>query len=67
MNQEVMGLYKEHKITSPAAVSLFIQLPSSGASTTSSASIEIRHQPFFLWIQDLSKKTPSTSSPFSWG
>ena len=60
MNQEVMGLYKEHKIN-PAGgcLPLFIQLPFLwGFYNLLSASIEIRHQPFFLWIQDLSQKDP---------
>lgn len=57
MNQEVMGLYKEHGVN-PASgcVPMLLTLPILFAFYSLLAmSIEIRHAPFFGYIQDLSR------------
>ena len=60
MNEEMMKLYKEHGVN-PAGgcLPLLIQLPIFwGVFRMLVASVEFRHAPFVLWIQDLSVKDP---------
>jgi YidC/Oxa1 family membrane protein insertase len=60
--QEVMKLYKEEKIN-PAAgcLPIFLQIPVFYALyKVLMVSVEMRHQPFFGWIHDLSAPDPMT-------
>ena len=62
MQQEVMKLYKEEK-ANPAAGCLptFLQIPVFYALyKVLMVSVEMRHKPFVLWIQDLSAPDPLT-------
>jgi YidC/Oxa1 family membrane protein insertase len=62
MNQELMALYKKEKVN-PAAgcVPVLIQIPVFFALyKVLYTSIEMRHQPFFGWIQDLAAPDPLT-------
>jgi len=65
MQQETMKLYKEHGIN-PAGgcLPLLIQLPIFwGVFRMLVASVEFRHAPFLLWIQDLSVMDPTYVTP----
>ncbi len=69
MNQEIMDLYKEKKVN-PAGgcLPLFIQIPFLwGFYRLLWVGIEIRHQPFILWITDLSQKDPYYILPILMG
>ena len=60
MNQEMMGLYKREKVN-PAAgcLPVVIQIPVFFALyKVMFVTIEMRHQPFFGWIHDLSAPDP---------
>ena len=60
--QEMMKLYKEEKIN-PAAgcLPIFLQIPVFYALyKVLMVSVEMRHQPFALWIKDLSAPDPMT-------
>ncbi|MDA1099395.1 MAG: membrane protein insertase YidC [Proteobacteria bacterium] len=60
MNQEMMGLYKREKVN-PAAgcLPVVIQIPVFFALyKVMFVTIEMRHQPFFGWIRDLSAPDP---------
>ena len=60
--QEMMKLYKEEKIN-PAAgcLPIFLQIPVFYALyKVLMVSVEMRHQPFALWIHDLSAPDPMT-------
>ena len=62
MQQEIMKLYKEEK-ANPAAGCLptFLQIPVFYALyKVLMVSVEMRHKPFVLWIQDLSAPDPLT-------
>ncbi len=62
MNQELMGLYKKEKVN-PAAgcLPILIQIPVFFALyKVLFVSIEMRHAPFFWWIQDLSARDPTS-------
>ncbi len=62
MNQELMALYKREKVN-PAAgcVPVVIQIPVFFALyKVFYTTIEMRHQPFFGWIHDLSSPDPLT-------
>ena len=62
MQQEVMKLYKEEKVN-PAAgcLPIFLQIPVFYALyKVLMVSVEMRHKPFVLWIQDLSAPDPLT-------
>ncbi|MEA3031769.1 MAG: YidC/Oxa1 family rane protein insertase [Sphingomonadales bacterium] len=62
MQQEVMKLYKEEKVN-PAAgcLPIFLQIPVFYALyKVLMVSVEMRHKPFALWIQDLSSPDPLT-------
>jgi YidC/Oxa1 family membrane protein insertase len=62
LQQETLALYQKEKIN-PAAgcLPIFIQIPVFYALYKSLLiSIEMRHQPFVLWIKDLSAPDPAT-------
>lgn len=62
LQQEMMQLYKTEKINPlGGCLPIFIQLPIFIALyKVLSLSIEMRHQPFVLWIRDLSSPDPLT-------
>ena len=62
LQQEMMKLYQEEKINPlGGCLPIFIQFPIFIALyKVLSLSIEMRHQPFVLWIQDLSAPDPLT-------
>lgn len=62
LQQEMMNLYKTEKINPlGGCLPIFIQLPIFIALyKVLSLSIEMRHQPFVLWIRDLSAPDPLT-------
>ena len=69
MNEEMMKLYKEHGVN-PAGgcLPLIIQLPIFwGVFRMLSASVEFRHAPFALWVQDLSVRDPYYVTPVLMG
>jgi len=69
MNEEMMKLYKEHGIN-PAGgcLPLLIQLPIFwGVFRMLVASVEFRHAPFGLWLQDLSVRYPYYVTPILMG
>ncbi len=60
MNTEMMALYKQEKVN-PAGgcLPILLQLPLLwGFFRLLSVSISVRHEPWMLWITDLSKKDP---------
>ena len=62
LQQEMMALYRKEKIN-PASgcLPILIQIPFFFAIYKMLfISLEMRHQPFFGWIQDLSSKDPTT-------
>ena len=62
LNQETLALYKKEKVN-PASgcLPMFIQIPVFfSLYKVLSVSIEMRHAPFFGWIQDLSARDPSS-------
>jgi YidC/Oxa1 family membrane protein insertase len=62
MNQEVMQLYRREKVN-PAAgcLPIVVQIPVFFALyKVLYTTIEMRHQPFFGWIKDLSAPDPAT-------
>jgi YidC/Oxa1 family membrane protein insertase len=62
MNQEMMRLYKKERIN-PAAgcLPILVQIPVFFALyKVLFVAIEMRHAPFFGWIQDLSNKDPTS-------
>lgn len=60
MNQEVMALYKEHKVNPMmGCLPMVIQIPVFfGLYNSLLVSIELRQAPFFWWITDLSQQDP---------
>ena len=60
--QEIMKLYKDEKVNPLAGcLPIFLQIPIFFALyKVLMLSIEMRHQPFALWIQDLSAPDPMT-------
>jgi YidC/Oxa1 family membrane protein insertase len=67
VNVETMKLYKERGVN-PAAgcIPLLIQMPILyGLFVIFSSTIEFRHAPFMLWIQDLSRPDYVAQLPFS--
>ena len=62
MQQEMMKLYKEEKVNPVAGcLPIFLQIPIFYALyKVLMVSVEMRHQPFVLWIQDLSAPDPLT-------
>jgi YidC/Oxa1 family membrane protein insertase len=69
MNEEMMKLYKEHGVN-PAGgcLPLLIQLPIFwGVFRMLVVSVEFRHAPFGLWLQDLSVSDPYYVTPVLMG
>jgi YidC/Oxa1 family membrane protein insertase len=62
MNQEMMALYKREKVNPVAGcLPIIVQIPVFFALyKVLFVSIEMRHAPFFGWIQDLSAPDPTT-------
>lgn len=62
MQQEVMGLYKKEKVNPlGGCLPIFIQIPIFFALyKVLLLTVEMRHQPFALWIKDLSAPDPLT-------
>lgn len=69
MSQEMMGLYKKEKVNPlGGCLPLIIQMPIFlGLFYMLSSSVELRHAPFALWIQDLSAKDPYFILPLLMG
>jgi YidC/Oxa1 family membrane protein insertase len=65
MNQEMMALYKEEGVNPMGGcLPMLVQLPILWALyTLFLKAIELRHAPFFGWIQDLSAKDPYYITP----
>ena len=62
MNQELMGLYRKEKIN-PAAgcLPILVQIPVFFALyVTLFISLDMRHAPFFGWVEDLSAQDPTS-------
>ncbi|HSQ34764.1 MAG TPA: membrane protein insertase YidC [Candidatus Binatia bacterium] len=69
MNMEIMALYKEEKVN-PAGgcLPILLQLPILwGFFRLLSVCINVRHEPWILWITDLSKKDPYYVLPILMG
>jgi YidC/Oxa1 family membrane protein insertase len=69
MNMEIMALYKQEKVN-PAGgcLPILLQLPILfGFFRLLSVSINVRHEPWILWITDLSKKDPFYILPILMG
>jgi YidC/Oxa1 family membrane protein insertase len=62
MQQEILKLYQEEKVNPMAGcLPIFIQIPIFYALyKVLMVSVEMRHKPFALWIQDLSAPDPMT-------
>jgi YidC/Oxa1 family membrane protein insertase len=69
MNREVMDLYRTHKINPLGGCwPILLQIPVFFALYKALLnSIELRHAPFVLWIQDLSEKDPCYVTPLIMG
>ncbi len=69
LNQETMGLYKKYKVNPlGGCLPMLIQIPVFfGLYKALLYSIELRHSPFFWWIQDLSAKDPYYITPIIMG
>ncbi|MBE0617948.1 MAG: membrane protein insertase YidC, partial [Proteobacteria bacterium] len=69
MNVEVMQLYKSHKVNPlGGCLPMLVQIPFFFALyKILLGSIELRHAPFFFWIQDLSAKDPYYITPLLMG
>lgn len=69
LNMEVMQLYKTHKVNPlGGCLPMLVQIPFFFALYKILLdSIELRHAPFFLWIQDLSAKDPYYITPLLMG
>jgi YidC/Oxa1 family membrane protein insertase len=69
MNREVMDLYRTHKINPLGGCwPMLLQIPVFFALYKALLnSIELRHAPFMLWIQDLSEKDPCYVTPLIMG
>jgi YidC/Oxa1 family membrane protein insertase len=67
MNRELMGLYKTYKVNPMGGcLPMVIQIPVFFALfRILGTSIELRHAPFFLWINDLSSPDRLFHFPFS--
>jgi len=62
LQQEMMALYKKEKVNPVSGcLPIFIQIPFFFAIYKMLfVTIEMRHQPFFGWIKDLSERDPTT-------
>jgi YidC/Oxa1 family membrane protein insertase len=69
MNQEIMALYKEHNVNPlGGCLPLILQFPLLFAFYSLLAnSIELRHAPFYGWLQDLAVKDPYYILPIIMG
>jgi len=69
LNQETMALYRTHKVNPfSGCLPMLIQIPIFfGLYKALLYSIELRHSPFFWWIQDLSAKDPYYITPIIMG
>ncbi len=69
MSQEMMKLYKDEKVNPlGGCLPILVQMPVFLALYwTLMESVELRHAPFFLWIQDLSVKDPYFVLPLIMG
>ena len=69
VNQETMALYKRYKVNPMGGcLPMLIQIPVFfGLYKALLYSIELRHEPFFFWIQDLSAKDPYYITPLIMG
>ncbi len=69
MNQEIMNLYKEHKVSPVSGcLPMLLMIPFFFAFyRLLMSSIELRHAPFFLWIHDLSQFDPYFVLPILMG
>ncbi|MGH9319614.1 MAG: membrane protein insertase YidC [Vicinamibacteria bacterium] len=69
MNQEIMSLYKEHKVSPVSGcLPMLLMIPFFFAFyRLLMASIELRHAPFMLWIADLSRHDPYFVLPILMG
>ncbi|MBW1971403.1 MAG: hypothetical protein DRN05_06085 [Thermoplasmata archaeon] len=69
LNKEIMDLYKRRKVN-PAGgcLPMILQIPVFFALYRALlGSVELRHAPFFLWINDLSAKDPLFITPIIMG
>ncbi len=69
IGQETMALYRAHKVNPlSGCLPMLIQIPVFfGLYKALLYSIELRHSPFFWWIQDLSAKDPYYITPIIMG
>ena len=69
LNQEIMALYRTHKVNPMGGcLPILIQIPVFFALYRALlGSIELRHAPFFFWINDLSAKDPYYITPILMG
>ncbi len=69
MNQEIMTLYKEHKVSPVSGcLPMLLMIPFFFAFyRLLMSSIELRHAPFLLWIHDLSQFDPYFVLPIFMG
>lgn len=69
MNKAMMGLYKTHKVNPlGGCLPMVLQLPVFiGLFNLLANTIELRHTPFILWINDLSVKDPYYVLPIIMG
>jgi YidC/Oxa1 family membrane protein insertase len=69
LQQEIMLLYKRRKVNPmTGCLPMVIQIPVFIALYNAlQNTIEMRHAPFFLWIQDLSAKDPIYITPLIMG
>jgi len=69
LSQETMALYKSHKVNPlGGCLPILIQIPVFfGLYKVLLYAIELRHSPFYFWIQDLSAKDPYYITPIVMG
>jgi len=69
MNRAVMELYKTHKVNPlGGCLPMIVQIPVFfGLYKALMFSIELRHAPFYFWLQDLSAKDPYYVTPVIMG
>jgi YidC/Oxa1 family membrane protein insertase len=69
LSQETMALYKTHKVNPlGGCLPMVIQIPVFfGLYKALMYSIELRHAPFYWWIQDLSAQDPYYITPIIMG
>ncbi|AJE04755.1 membrane protein insertase YidC [Geobacter pickeringii] len=69
MNRAIMELYQTHKVNPVGGcLPMIVQIPVFFALYKALMfSIELRHAPFFLWIQDLAAKDPYYVTPIIMG